>query len=156
MKEMSYYNGDDLPPVDVKRENYTSYYFYKRGTVLTPEEVKEIVGENIFPSNLNTYSPAFESALKKEGVTMERDFDRESYNKAYNAKLKPFYERRREFKEDLFEFNGYKAADPLAELIYSRVSEDSSSLYEIKDSFSDLDEFVTDAIKIWRDNNASK
>lgn len=148
MKSFDYYEGKDLPRKTLNRGDYTKYYFYKSGKVLTAEEVADILKVKI-PDNLGAYNPSFAEALKKGGILMDKDFDRKSYDRDFEESQRPFWLRQGEFKRDLFEDNGYSLGDPKAELIYSKAVEDHSSFYEIKPAFEELDEFAEKIEKLY-------
>lgn len=148
MKNFDYYEGKDLTFKAFNRSDYTKYYFYKKGKVLSPEKVADILKVRL-PHNLGEYNPSFAEALKKEGILMEKDFDQASFDRDFEESRRPFWQRRGEFKGDLFEDNGYSLGDPKAELIYSKVTEDHSSFYEIKYAFEGLDEFAEKLEKLY-------
>lgn len=138
MKDITYYTGENTLKAPSK-ENYTSYYFYKQGKVLSVEDVEKAIGAKLE----ERMGLKQKNAITDQGITVEFHFDENSYKVATSEYHLKKAALREEFKKDLLTENAYEIGDPVGEVIFKKASQDAS-LYETIQNFEDLDSFVYD------------
>lgn len=97
MKDFSYYSGDDIGTKYPIREDYKNYYMYKKGRVLSDDEVSEILSES------RKSIHGVKVFCQKNGIVLEEEFDHDKYKTEYNRVRDIYSVREYEFRNDLIE-----------------------------------------------------
>lgn len=97
MKDFKYYSGDDIDEKYPSREDYKKYHMYKKGRVLSDEEVNEILNE------CKKSSHGIKVFCEKAGILLEEEYDFDGYKAEYSRVRSIYAVREDEFRNDLIE-----------------------------------------------------
>lgn len=133
----------------VRKEDYTTYNVFdnEEGEVVHRKITKDELSDLGFPG---TGIGGIQATHGKYIVT--KYVDDEAYKEARKENSKMEGEIIDEFKQALFDDNGYEQDSKVAEVIFSEAWEDghSSGLKEVEQHFYDYDEFAQDILKASR------
>lgn len=143
MKNMKYYNGDDLKDTYPIIDNFKVTYYYKNGSAYAKKEYGVI-----------TLAPEFKETVDVTtgvvtGLVKEVVFDKEGYETARLTYFKELKKRKNEFKNDCFVDLGI-VNDPRKEVLYNRAYDvaHGNGLRCVYEELSELVDFINECDRV--------